>query len=270
MTLTGRTVLITGAGGGVGRGIALASAARGAHVVVGSRNENGRSVVAAIVERGGSATWARCDVTDGDSVAHAVSTALSTSGRLDAVVHNATSNASSQPHRLADVDAALLADHVAVSLSGAYHCAVASFPALSDRGGAFVVMTSAAGMEGSASLPLYATMKGALRGFAKSLAREWAPDDVTVNVVSPLAFSPAMERAIEADPAMGAGSLREYRLVASAIRMPTSAPPWPFYSDPTPATSPVKRSESTAVTSRASDAEPAARSRNYRGVIAFD
>ena len=51
-------------------------------------------------------------------------------------------------------------------------------------------MTSPAGIEGSATLPLYATMKGALRGFAKSLAREWAPHGVTVNVVSPLAYSP--------------------------------------------------------------------------------
>jgi NAD(P)-dependent dehydrogenase (short-subunit alcohol dehydrogenase family) len=203
VNLTGRTVLVTGAGGGVGKGIALASAARGAHVVVATRGATGQAVVAEITGRGGSAAWAQCDVTLLDSVATAVAAALTTSGRLDAVVHNATSNASSQPHRLAKVDAALLDDHVAVSLRGAYHCAVASFDALSARGGAFVVMTSAAGMEGSASLPLYATMKGALRGFTKSLAREWAPFDITVNVVSPLAFSPAMDKAIEADPAMG-------------------------------------------------------------------
>jgi 3-oxoacyl-[acyl-carrier protein] reductase len=63
-------------------------------------------------------------------------------------------------------------------------------------------MTSPAGIEGSGTLPLYATMKGALRGFAKSLAREWAPHGVTVNVVSPLAWSPAMENAIAEDPAM--------------------------------------------------------------------
>ncbi|HEU5307214.1 MAG TPA: SDR family oxidoreductase, partial [Acidimicrobiia bacterium] len=59
-----------------------------------------------------------------------------------------------------------------------------------------------AGIEGSATLPVYATMKGALRGFAKSLAREWAPLGVTVNVVSPLAYSPAMVNAIAEDPEM--------------------------------------------------------------------
>jgi 3-oxoacyl-[acyl-carrier protein] reductase len=75
-------------------------------------------------------------------------------------------------------------------------------PALRETGGTFMVMTSPAGVEGSATLPFYATVKGALRGFAKSLAREWAPHGVSVNVVSPLAYSPAMVNAIEQDPAM--------------------------------------------------------------------
>jgi len=51
-------------------------------------------------------------------------------------------------------------------------------------------------------LPMYATMKGALRGFGKSLSREWGSLGVRVNVVSPLGMSPAMEKAIKADPDM--------------------------------------------------------------------
>lgn len=203
MTLGGLTVLVTGAGGGVGRGIALASAAAGAHVFVASRGNNGEVVTAEIRARGHHATWIRCDVTDRESVNNAVSTAVVATGRLDALVHNATSGASSQPHQLESVDEALWEDHVSVSLRGAYHCAQAAYEALSARGGTLVVMTSAAGMKGSATLPLYSTMKGALRGFAKSLAREWGPTGITVNIVSPLAFSPAMTAAIEADPLMG-------------------------------------------------------------------
>jgi NAD(P)-dependent dehydrogenase (short-subunit alcohol dehydrogenase family) len=202
MTLQGLTVLVTGAGGGVGRGIALACAATGAHVVVGSRGRNGEQVTGEIAGRGHRASWIPCDVTDRESVANAVSAAITVTGRLDAVVHNATSAASSQPHELAAVEDSLWDEHVSVSLRGAYFCAQAAFAALSARGGTFVVMTSAAGMEGSATLPLYATMKGALRGFAKSLAREWGPSGVTVNVVSPIAYSPAMTAAIEADPPM--------------------------------------------------------------------
>ncbi|ULE34451.1 SDR family NAD(P)-dependent oxidoreductase [Mycobacterium sp. IDR2000157661] len=201
MNLDGLTALVTGAGGGVGRGIALALAAEGAHVIVATRSETGQAVADEIAARGAHATWARCDVTDQAAVV-AVALATATTGRLDAVVHNATSNSSSQPHRLADVDRALWEDHFSVSLGGAHHCATAAFPALSQRGGTFLVMTSPAGIEGSATLPLYATMKGALRGFAKSLAREWAPHRITVNVVSPLAYSPAMTAAIAAEPAM--------------------------------------------------------------------
>lgn len=200
MTLDGQTVLVTGSGAGVGRGIAMALAADGAHVVVASRSNSG--VADEIDARGHRATWARCDVTVPDQVVDSVAVALAETGRLDAVVHNATSNKSSQPHRLIEVDRQLFDDHYSVSVGGARHFAAAAYSALRERGGTFLVFTSPAGIEGSATLPLYATMKGALRGFAKSLAREWAPHAITVNVVSPLAYSPAMTAAIEADPPM--------------------------------------------------------------------
>ncbi|MCT7661215.1 SDR family oxidoreductase [Mycobacterium sp. CPCC 205710] len=196
------TALVTGSGAGVGRGIAVALASAGAHVIVATRSETGLAVAHDITSRGHDATWARCDVTDRDAVVGAVDLALSTTGRLDAVIHNATSNASSQPHNLADVDRPLWADHYSVSLGGAHHCASSAFDALRKQGGTYIVMTSPAGIEGSATLPLYATMKGALRGFAKSLAREWAPYGITANIVSPLAYSPAMTAAIAAEPAM--------------------------------------------------------------------
>ncbi len=202
MNLSRHTVLVTGSGSGVGRGIAMALAREGAHVIVAARSEVGQTVADDIAARGQLATWACCDVTIRESVEAAVDLALATTGRLDAVVHNATSNASSQPHRLEDVDSSLWGDHYAVSVGGAYHCAAAAYQPLSRRGGTLLVMTSPAGIEGSATLPLYATMKGALRGFAKSLAREWGPDRIRVNVVSPLAYSPAMTAAIEAEPAM--------------------------------------------------------------------
>jgi 3-oxoacyl-[acyl-carrier protein] reductase len=207
------TGLVTGAGGGVGRGIAMALAARGMHVVVTTRGrESGQAVAEDIIDRGGQATCVRCDVTARTSVVAAVAEAVAATGRLDALVHNATSGASSAPHLLADVDQGLWEEHYSVSVGGASHCAHAAFAALSARGGTFLVLTSPAGIEGSATLPLYATAKGALRGFAKSLAREWAPHGVTVNVVSPLAYSPAMTAAIEAEPAMEARLARRIPL----------------------------------------------------------
>jgi 3-oxoacyl-[acyl-carrier protein] reductase len=200
--LAGRSVVVTGAGAGVGRGIAHACAAAGAYVVVTSRGENGREVADEITARGGAAAWVRCDVTDLATVEAAVAQAADRSGGLDGIVHNATSPESSRPHRLDAADDALWSAHASVSLDGAYNCARAALPALRASSGALVVMTSQSGMEGSATLPLYATVKGALRGFAKSLAREWAPLGVRVNAVAPLATSPAMDRAVAADPAL--------------------------------------------------------------------
>jgi 3-oxoacyl-[acyl-carrier protein] reductase len=198
--LAGRTVVVTGAGDGVGRGIALACGAAGAHVVVAARRSNGEKTVAEIVARGGAATWVRCDVTERANVDAAVAMAIARTGGLDVMIHNATSRRSSEPVRLEEVDDALWEEHASVSLRGAFYCAQAALPALRDGGGRFILMTSPAGMEGSATLPVYGVVKGALRGFAKSLAREWAPFGVTVNLVSPLAQTPAMVDAYEQDP----------------------------------------------------------------------
>jgi NAD(P)-dependent dehydrogenase (short-subunit alcohol dehydrogenase family) len=201
--LSGRTVLVTGAGGGVGRGIALACAAQGAHVVVTSRGENGAETAALIEARGDAADWVRCDVTRRSDVSAAIDAAVARTGRLDALVHNATSHRSSEPVRLEAVDDALWEEHASVSLRAAYYCAVAALPQLeAARGGRFLLMTSPAGMEGSPTLPVYGIVKGALRGFAKSLAREWGPLGVTVNLVSPLAATPALDQAMIEDPAL--------------------------------------------------------------------
>jgi 3-oxoacyl-[acyl-carrier protein] reductase len=200
--LAGRSIVVTGAGGGVGRGIALACAAEGARVVVAARSDTGAETVDLIEHRGGAAEWIHCDVTRLADVEAAVDAAVTSAGGLDAVVHNATSRRSSEPVRLEDVSSDLWDEHASVSLRAAYYCAVASLPHLAARRGRFVLMTSPAGMEGSAMLPVYGIVKGALRGLAKSLAREWGPLGVTVNLVSPLAATPALERAMIDDPAL--------------------------------------------------------------------
>jgi len=200
--LAGRRVVITGAGGGVGRGIALACAWEGASVIVASPRPNGVDTVKLIRDRGGEAEWVRCDVTLRGDVEDAIAATVNRWGALDAMVHNATSRRSSEPIRLEAVDAEVWDDHAGVSLRGSLHCAQVALPYLQARHGRFVLMTSPAGIEGSATLPVYGIVKGALRGLTKSLAREWAPLGVTVNAVSPLAATPALEQAIAEDPAL--------------------------------------------------------------------
>ncbi len=200
-----RVVLVTGASGGVGRGIAVACGRAGWTVWIAARRQAQAAEVAAEVDAAGGAGRAIvCDVADPTSVASVVAAVVERDGRLDGVVHNATSGLSPRPADLADVPLVDVGDHVAVSLRGTYLLARAAFRPLRDAGGAYVVLTSEAGFEGKARLPVYAAVKAAQRGVARALAREWGPQGIRVNCLAPLAATPAMEQAFALDPAMAA------------------------------------------------------------------
>lgn len=203
--MTEHVVLITGATGGVGRGIALACGTAGWTVWIASRRAaEGERVAAEVTARGGDGHFVSCEVQDPTSVAKAVATAVDGSGRLDGAVHNATSSLSPVPSPLSSLSMGDLHDHVAVSLRGSYLVASASAPHLRTTRGALVLLTSEAGFEGKQRLPAYAAVKAAQRGLARSLAREWGPDGVRVNCIAPLASTPAMEAALAHDPTMNA------------------------------------------------------------------
>jgi 3-oxoacyl-[acyl-carrier protein] reductase len=170
-------------------------------VVVAAPGVNGRET-AQLADAITPAIAVTADVTIGADVRRAVDAAIERFGRLDAIVHNATSRHSSAVEAIDDIDDESWDDHVAVSLRGAYHCAVAGLGSLRRIRGRFIVMTSPAGIEGSAARPAYSAVKGAVRGFVKSLALEWGPYGVTVVAVSPLAMTPAMEQAYAADPGL--------------------------------------------------------------------
>ena len=198
-----RVVVVTGASGGVGRGIALACGAAGWRVWIAARRaREGEAVAGEVDAAGGAGRFVACDVADGGSVERAIGQVVARDGRLDAVAHNATSGLSPKPASLRDVSLADVRDHVAVSLRGAYSLARAAHPHLRAARGAFLLLSSEAGFEGKARLPVYAAAKAAQRGFARALAREWGADGIRVNCLAPLAASPAMERAFALDAAM--------------------------------------------------------------------
>lgn len=205
--LEGRTVLVTGAGGGVGRGIALACATHGANVVVTARRaETGQPVADEIGQRGGSAIHVTCDVTDGEQVAAAVTAAVDHFGGLDTMVHNALAPVG-PPHPIEDVPDETFRSMMQTAVRASYHCARAAFPHLRERGGSLILLTSAAGVEGSPYIPAYAMVKAAQRGLAKCLAREWGPDGVRVNSIGPVAMTPAMEVTAKSSPVFTDGLL---------------------------------------------------------------
>ncbi len=196
-------VVVTGASGGVGRGIALSLGTAGWTVWVAARRQReGQTVADEVTASGGHGRFVECDAGDGDSVRAAVNTVVEGDGRLTGVVHNATSALSPLPVVSATIRLEDLRSHVAVSVRGAYLLAREAHPHLVAARGSMVLLTSEAGFQGSMRLAPYAAAKAAVRGLARAWAREWGPDGVRVNCVAPLASSPALELALAKDSTM--------------------------------------------------------------------
>jgi 3-oxoacyl-[acyl-carrier protein] reductase len=209
-SLRDRVAIVTGAGQGVGEGIARRLAQEGARVVVAARRaETGEPVASSIRGDGGDAVCIETDVADGDSVRRCVDETVKRFGRLDIVVHNAFTGGI--PHRLekAQIDKHWMAMS-RTSVWASLFCARESYAHLAessrrptgDGGGRLILITSPSGVEGSANIPLYSPAKAGQRAIAKSLAREWGPDGITVNCIAPVAASPSLLTAFERNPAL--------------------------------------------------------------------
>jgi len=201
-SLDGRVAIVTGAGQGVGEGIARKLAALGAHVVIAARRaETGNPVADEIRSAGGSAECIVTDVTTRESITACIDTTVSTRGRLDVMVHNAF--AGGHASRLEETPADAWFQMSRTSAWASFWCAQLSYPHLkaSDQG-RLVLVTSPSGVEGSANIPLYSPAKAAQRAIAKSLAREWGPDGICVNCIAPVAETPALASAFNQVPTL--------------------------------------------------------------------
>jgi NAD(P)-dependent dehydrogenase (short-subunit alcohol dehydrogenase family) len=179
--LAGRTAVVTGAGQGVGRGIALALAARGANVVIAARRaETGEPVAEEIRGRGDEATCIVTDVTSRDAVAACVDATVERYGGLEIMVHNAYQG--STPHRVEGLDLDLWRTNSRTAVWGSYYCAQLAFPHLRTAGrrGRLILLTSPAGVEGSVNIPAYAP----------------------VNCIAPVAETPALSVAFDTNPVL--------------------------------------------------------------------
>jgi 3-oxoacyl-[acyl-carrier protein] reductase len=192
--LTGKIAIVTGASRGIGRGIASRLAAQGAMVIATARGDNAASTVAEISAAGGTSEMASVDVTDTAAVDALVNGVVARHGRIDIFVNNAGIAKDQLALRLKreDWDAV-----IATNLTAAFTCSQAVLrPMIKQRSGRIIMISSVVAQSGNAGQANYAASKAGLIGFAKSIAREVASRNITVNAITPGLIETEMTKAI--------------------------------------------------------------------------
>ncbi|KAE9363096.1 multifunctional beta-oxidation protein-like protein [Stipitochalara longipes BDJ] len=200
----GQVVVVTGAGGGLGKAYALFFGSRGASVVVndlgGSFKGEGNSTKAAdvvvdeIKAAGGKAVANYDSVTDGEKI---IETAIKNYGRIDVLINNAGILRDISFKNMKDQDWDLI---IAVHVKGSYKCARAAWPHFrKQKYGRVINTASAAGLFGSFGQCNYSAAKLAMVGFTETLAKEGAKYNIHANVIAPIAASRMTETVMPPD-----------------------------------------------------------------------
>ena len=182
--LADKVAVVTGAGRGIGRAVALAYARMGADVACVSRTEENSAKVAAEVEALGRKAWALAvDVSDTAAVDVAAKEILESAGRVDILVNNAGVTRDNLLMRMSEEEWDTVLD---INLKGAFNFTKAfSRTFIKQRSGRIINIASVIGLIGNAGQSNYAASKAALIGFTKSIAKELAPRGITVNAIAP-------------------------------------------------------------------------------------
>ena len=215
--LEGKVAVVTGAAGGIGRGIALALGQAGAHLAVLDLNADGAASVAVEISKaGGTAAGIACDVSDAGSIAAARDAVAKSFGSADILVNNAAILRPGSLETLAIADWELM---LRINLTGYLMCAQAFGPAMLEKGaGALVHTASISGQNPQPHSGAYSAGKAAIAMLSRQLAQEWGPRGVRSNCVSPGMIRTPLSEAFYADENLKAR--REKAIPAGRIGTP--------------------------------------------------
>jgi NAD(P)-dependent dehydrogenase (short-subunit alcohol dehydrogenase family) len=198
--LTGRVAMVTGAGRGLGRAIALGLAAAGAEVAGVARSENEVEELAGSIEATGRRASAHtADIRRVEDVRRTVDAVIERHGRIDILVNNAGAKV---PQAAADVTEEAWDLVLGTNLKGAFFVAQAVGRHMVERGsGKIVNVASTYSIVGAAGRATYAASKGGLLQLTRTMAIEWAPHGVNVNAIGPTSTWTPMNDALFEDEA---------------------------------------------------------------------
>lgn len=184
MQLENQIAVVTGAGRGIGRAIALKFAREGANVVCVSRTQENSDKVAAEITALGRKSWALAvDVADGAAVKAATEKIMADCGKVDILVNNAGVTRDGLLMRMSDADWDAVLN---TNLKGAFHFTRELFRIFAkQRAGRIINVSSVIGLIGNPGQCNYAASKAGLIGFTQSVAKELASRSVTVNAIAP-------------------------------------------------------------------------------------
>ncbi|WP_336645863.1 SDR family NAD(P)-dependent oxidoreductase [Microbacterium sp. USHLN186] len=198
MLFENKSALVTAAGAGIGRAIAVKLAAEGARVVVSDVDDTaGAETVELIVGAGGTAVYQHANVADDAEVRALVQRAVDEHGGLDLAVNNAGLGAPPRP--LQQISDAEWQRTIAVTLTGTFHCMRAELERMTAQGaGAIVNIASIAGLQSTSQLTPYGAAKHGVVSLTMSAAAENAAAGIRINAVAP---GPVLTAALASLPA---------------------------------------------------------------------
>ena len=198
MRLKNKVAIVTGAGSGIGRSIALTFAREGAKVVVADLNEKGGSETADLVKKEkGEAIFVKVDVSQAKNIEQMVEDCLKEFGRVDILVNNAGIVKMSPLHETTEEDWDKI---LGVNLKSVFLSSKKVLPIMLSQGkGKIINVASIAGLVGFSNLGAYCASKGGIIALTREMALEYAPQKINVNCIAPGVIKTAMTKEMLAD-----------------------------------------------------------------------